>query len=524
MPDNFPQPDLSLTELQCSMHDAVERVLMPPPARSLGGAGTLALIASTGALMFGLGASIALFQHGEHLPVFARQAPENFDRTSINPRRVQRQAEEREAQAPHAAPAEVPPVVIPPPADPNQEAPAPLHESGAAAVPPGEPAIIIPEPVPENEPAAVTGSEVPLAPVDEPLEPAPIVPEEPPSESGGTVDPVLPAVPLPSSVPLPPQEIGVFFTQTSVKNDKYFLATLDQLKALGNGALIFNVKGGYVHFAASAPMANELDLVHPSYDLPEVIRQARERGVTTIGRFVALKDPNLAQALPETQIKHPKTDRSVGNVWVDPGNEEVIVYNEQIFRDLVAAGIDEINLDYIRYPTEYAQTSIGLKGSEKADRIEAFLQMARRVIDENGRKTKLGISTYAILGWNFPVNFEPLGQDIARFAPLVDVISPMAYPATFAQGSYYNPARHPRSRMYYLVYRTLTGYRELLGDQAYKLRPWIQGYGITQKNLKDEIDAVFDAGSCGFTIWNASNEYGIFMRMLPEVKRPEHCT
>ncbi len=337
------------------------------------------------------------------------------------------------------------------------------------------------------------------------------------------VAPIVPEISAEEVISIP-DEIGVFFTQTSVKNNTYLLQTLDRLSAMTGSALIFNVKAGTVHFHSAAPIAEELDLIRPAYDLPEVIAQARERGITTIGRFVALKDPNLAQALPETQIQHPKTGRRVGSVWVDGSNPQVLTHNEQILRELVKAGIDEINLDYIRYPTEYAQTSIGLTGNEKADHIEAFLKMARRVIDEEGGKTKLGISTYAILGWNFPVNFEPLGQDIARFAPLVDVISPMAYPATFAAGSYYNPAKHPRSRMYYLVYRTLTGYAELLGDQAYKLRPWIQGYGITQKNLQDQIDAVFDSGSCGFTIWNASNNYSIFMKILPEVKRPESCS
>jgi hypothetical protein len=136
----------------------------------------------------------------------------------------------------------------------------------------------------------------------------------------------------------------------------------------------------------------------------------------------------------------------------------------------------------------------------------------------------LGISTYAILGWNYPVNLEPLGQDVVRFAPLLDVISPMAYPATFAEGSYYNPAKHPRSRMYYLVYRTLRGYDELLGEQSWKLRPWIQGYGITAKNLRDEIDAVFDAGACGFTVWNAENRYDLVYKVLPSVVRPERCS
>ncbi|MFH1444302.1 MAG: putative glycoside hydrolase [Candidatus Peregrinibacteria bacterium] len=472
----------------------------PSPMRFAGGVGTLAVISVVGVLMFGLGASVSLFQNGHRFPVLARQAPDDVDWSALNQQRIKQQVEaRRQERLRQAAPTDPAPTVIPGAIPIEPEEPVMPADSGAIVVP----SEILSDPAPAAETGEVVLPEQ-IVPAQEDV--APIVSE-----------------PLVVAVPQYPSEIGIFFTQTSVKNDKFFLKTLDRLSTLTGSALIFNVKAGTVHFRASAPMAEELNLVRPSYDLPEVLRQARERGVATLGRFVALKDPNLARALPETQIRHPKTGRSVGNVWVDASNPLVLTHNEQILRELVKAGIDEINLDYIRYPTEYAQASIGLTGSEKADRIEAFLKMARRVIDEEGGKTKLGISTYAILGWNFPVNFEPLGQDIARFAPLVDVISPMAYPATFAAGSYYNPQKHPRSRMYYLVYRTLTGYAELLGDQAWKLRPWIQGYGITQKNLKDQIDAVFDSGVCGFTIWNASNEYGTFMKMLGDIERPEHC-
>ena len=308
-----------------------------------------------------------------------------------------------------------------------------------------------------------------------------------------------------------------------MKNRKYLMETLDHLKSTTGAALIFNVKGSAVYFDSDAPLAKELNLIRPAFDLKEVIALARERGIYTMGRFIVVKDPSLARSLPETQIRHPKTGRSVGAVWVDPSNASVITYNKEILEDLVESGIDEVNFDYIRYPTEYAQAAVGLTGQEKADHLEQFIRMARTVINQNGGKTKLGISTYAILGWNFPVNFEYVGQDIARLAPYVDVISPMAYPATFAEGAYYNPAKHPRSRMYYLVYRTLTGYAELLGPDAYKLRPWIQGYGITAKNIKDEIDAVFDAGACGFTVWNASNAYNLVYDALPKMQMPERC-
>lgn len=494
----------------CRPVDANDVCVMPPVVTSpRGRLGLVILTVCAGIGMFGLGAAAALFQHGIALPVFARQAPEGVDRVIPNQRSIRSIVEQREEQQLHGTSEQ---------ADPSESLPSVAPLPSSAPVPQ--------EPLPEDTPALEPEADIPvneesdLQHPEEPVVPDSVVPQE----EEMTPVPVVPeVVPAGSPEPLPHGEIGVFFTQGSVRNEKYFLATLDRLSALTGSALIFNVKAGTVHFHSAAPMADELDLIAPAYDLPEVIAQARARGVTTIGRFVALKDPNLARALPATQIRHPKTGRSVGNVWVDASHPDVLAHNEQVLRELVQAGIDEINLDYIRYPTEYAPASIGLTGSEKADRIEQFLLMARRVIDEEGAQTKLGISTYAILGWNFPVNFEPLGQDIARFASLVDVISPMAYPATFAPGSYYNPAKHPRSRMYYLVYRTLTGYAELLGDDAWKIRPWIQGYGITQKNLQDQIDAVFDAGFCGFTLWNASNEYGTFMKLLPQVRRPQSC-
>ncbi|MDD4628912.1 MAG: putative glycoside hydrolase [Candidatus Peribacteraceae bacterium] len=408
----------------------------------------------------------------------------------------------------------VPDVVPVPPLEPllpevpvsPSDSSAPSTESSSSAM-----SVIAPsassedQPVPEPSPSP----EQPQQPLP-PVRPEPV---PPPSSSSAHS----------SSARFIPAQVGVFLTEGSVRRKDFLIETMDALKTATGAALIFNVKGSAVYFDSDAPLAKKLDLLRNTYDLKEVISLARERGIYTIGRFIAVKDSSLAQSLPETQIRHPKTNRSVGSVWVDPSNPSVITYNKKILEDLVAYGIDEVNLDYIRYPTEYSLFSIGLTGREKADHLEEFIRMARTVIDEHGGKTKLGISTYAILGWEFPVNFEHVGQDIARLAPYVDVISPMAYPATFAAGAYYNPSKHPRSRMYYLVYRTLTGYAELLGPDSYKLRPWIQGYGITAKNIRDEIDAVFDAGACGFTVWNASNAYNLVYGALPEIHVPERC-
>ncbi|MDN4634816.1 hypothetical protein QCD71_25255, partial [Sphingomonas sp. PsM26] len=69
----------------------------------------------------------------------------------------------------------------------------------------------------------------------------------------------------------------------------------------------------------------------------------------------------------------------------------------------------------------------------------------------------------------------------------------------------------------------MTGYREDLGSEAWKLRPWIQGYFVTRQDMQDQIDAVFDSGACGFTVWNASNNYEPTFAAIDTWDAPVDC-
>lgn len=319
---------------------------------------------------------------------------------------------------------------------------------------------------------------------------------------------------------------GVYLTAPSIKRNNFFQKTLDRIVVEGGNAVVLEVKGSYVYFATDAPMANAIGTAIPSYDLPSVISAAKERGLYTIGRFIALKDGLFVQRVPSAREKNPKTGRLLDPEWSDPAAPETLTYNREILESLLAGGIDEVNFDYIRYSTAIRPQDTGLTGTEKADRIETFLQMAKEARDRINPQTKLGISTYSILGWDYATNVEPLGQDFVRFAPLLDIISPMAYPATFSANAYYDPRKTTRSRSYYLVWRTLKGYTDLLGpDEAPKVRPWLQAYGFTPQQIRDEIEAVYDNGLCGFTFWNAGNNYepAYAAMELTAGKRPERC-
>lgn len=317
---------------------------------------------------------------------------------------------------------------------------------------------------------------------------------------------------------------GVYLSAASVARDGFLEETMQASKQAGGNAIVIDVKTVTVHVPSDAPIAQEIGTVRPLYDLPAVVEQLHQQGFFVIARFVALKDQRLAEGVPETQLVHAETGEAFGSIWVDGSHAVTLEYNRQILREVAASGVDEINLDYIRYPTEYPQSKIGLTGAQKAQRVVQFVRMAREVVDDVNPRVRLGISTYAILGWDFEINLEALGQDFVLFAPYVDIISPMAYVQTFPP-SFKDSGPDARSRPYYLVYRTMLGYADRLGpEHEKKLRPWIQGYDMTVQDMRDQIQAVRDAGYCGYTVWSAGNLYGpTYPAIREEAEWPVRC-
>lgn len=320
---------------------------------------------------------------------------------------------------------------------------------------------------------------------------------------------------------------GVYLNISNVKNEDTLLSLMEHVKEQGLTTIVFDIKEKYVYFNSShGKLAKDAGLVLSLYDLHLLIAEAKKQGIYTIARYVAVKDKALGDTIPSTRIKHPLTGARLDSEWVEPSHKTVLEYNRQLITEVAASGVDEINLDYIRYPTDNISALSHMSTAEKIVHLEAFVRMARRAIDTVGYDTKLGISTYAILGWYYESSLVNTAQDVKRFAPFVDVISPMAYPGTFAEGAYFNPDLHPRSRMYYLVNRTLEGYKEVLGEEhAWKLRPWIQGYYASPNDMVDQMDAVYAAGLCGFTVWSQGNYYDSLYKGYAkwDTPVPEHC-
>jgi len=337
-------------------------------------------------------------------------------------------------------------------------------------------------------------------------------------------------IPLPASTFVsepPPSNRGIFLTAYSIKNESFRQKSVDRLKENDGDIVIFDVKGSAVHFDAdNLPIADKLGLHKPQYELQEVLDFLKANNVRAIARFIAIKDQSLAKVRPDTQLENPRTGSVLSPGYVDPSDPLVLDYNAEVICALASAGVEEINLDYIRYRTEAAGSLSVFTKDEKVDKILAFVKSAREAIDRCGPDTKLGISTFSVLGWDHDANVNGIGQDIRQLAPLVDVISPMAYNANFSleNPNWAAPAGHKGGRWHWLVYRTLIGYKELIGEEnAYKLRPWLQGWGVTTAEMRKQMEAVYDAGACGFMVWSAGNEYAASYAAMDAVPVPENC-
>ncbi len=249
-----------------------------------------------------------------------------------------------------------------------------------------------------------------------------------------------------------------------------------------------------------------------------LIKELHDKNIYVIGRIAVFEDPGLAKARPDLAVKNSKTGKvwkDRNNLsWVDPTSQEVWDYNVAIAKDALSRGFDEINFDYIRFPTDGDLVALSYPFYQgktlKADEIEKFFSYMDEHLhaDSNVKISAdlFGLST---------VNKDDLGigQVIESAFAHFDYVNPMVYPSHYAAGfiGYKSPASHPYEVVKYSLDHAMTRLRA--GSYKGRLRPWLQDFNLVgvnyyDKEVKAQIQATYDAGvTDGWLIWNASNVY-----------------
>jgi hypothetical protein len=197
--------------------------------------------------------------------------------------------------------------------------------------------------------------------------------------------------------------------------------------------------------------------------------------------------------------------------WVDPYCEEVWAYNVSIANEIIARGFDEVQFDYIRFPTDganIAQASFRWKdaGMDKESALASFLRYARDNI-----AAPISIDIYGANGWYR--SGVRTGQDVELLAKYVDVICPMLYPSHFEQGFL---AQAPADQRPYRIYKIGTLRNAYIARKKVIVRPYVQAFFLNvsydrayynPEYVKKEVAGVRDASNLGLTFWNNSGRY-----------------
>jgi hypothetical protein len=302
-----------------------------------------------------------------------------------------------------------------------------------------------------------------------------------------------------------------------------------ELAAVGGNTVILDGKdmSGKLSYPSRVNLAEEIgaNAKPVTRDLAKLIDYLHQRGIHVGVRLVLFYDQLLAEEKPELALRDGVTgDPLMENgrrAWVDPSHPVVQEYNLGIARELAEMGVDEIQFDYIRFPTkeniEYGEPGLYGPKVPRYKIITDFLARARRELAAH--QVLLSIDVFGIIAWGKSKDVEMTGQKVEDLATHCDVISPMIYPSHF-----HNPFQgiiDPSERPYLLVSETCKRFSRLLKDSQVTLRPWIQAFPLGTDNFDEEyifeqLKALDESKVRGWLLWSAGNKYDVAWKALAE--------
>jgi hypothetical protein len=330
----------------------------------------------------------------------------------------------------------------------------------------------------------------------------------------GTVklSPVSSAVPVSTFRSASPEEIrGIHVTGPLMtipgKLDSYLAMKKDGLNTI---ELDLKDESGNVTFTSGAPALAVQDHAAVHYfDPHEVVAKVHKAGVYLIGRVVTFEDPITATAHPQLAI-HTSTGSlwhtNGGLAWLNPYSHAAWKYDVDVAVAGAKAGFDEIQFDYVRFPSDGNLSLIRYPGPHPQpmdDTVAAFLRYAASRLHPLGVRVSadvFGLSASHDLG---------IGQHPGQIGEVADAIYPMTYPSHYTSGEYNIP--DPNASPGPTVSHSLTDFQTQLAGGRAVIIPWLQDFSLGRTYRPADVAAQVNAARAhhtgGFMLWNAAGVY-----------------
>jgi hypothetical protein len=200
-----------------------------------------------------------------------------------------------------------------------------------------------------------------------------------------------------------------------------------------------------------------------------------------------------------------RNDAGLG--WANPYDKRVWDYNVSIAQAAARAGFDEIQFDYVRFPSDgpIEAAVFSKKVAEPMSRtITRFVRYASTELKPLGVRTSVdvfGLSATHELG---------IGQNPGRLAKYVDAVYPMVYPSHYRSGEFNlsDPSAAPGRT----VAMSLRDFRTAMVGRKAVLIPWLEDFSLSGgRRPAEEVQAQIDAArrnhAKGFLLWNPEGIY-----------------
>ena len=327
---------------------------------------------------------------------------------------------------------------------------------------------------------------------------------------------------------------GIYITGWTAGRESALNHIINLVNNTELNTVVIDVKDdeGRVTYKSQVPLAIEIgSSVNMVRDMSTVMNKLKDNKIHTIARIVVFKDPILTAKRPDLAIKTINgqiwRDRTKAG-WLNPYNKDSWNYSIDLAKEAAQLGFDEIQFDYVRFPTDgkvklinYGKIS---EGVQKTTAINNFLAQSKKELAPLG--VPVSADVFGIITTN-KGDVEKIGQDLETVSKDIDYISPMVYPSHYGVGQY--GISKPDLEPYKIVYKSLSTAKarlDKLPSNKAKIRPYLQDFTATwlgkgyykkysAQDIRAQIKATYDSGLEEWILWSAVNKYSE-AALLPE--------
>ncbi len=307
---------------------------------------------------------------------------------------------------------------------------------------------------------------------------------------------------------------GLYLNPYAISSEKKIDNYIAMCNEFGLNTFVVDFKDDFGHLTYSSEIefAKKIGAVKKIIDIDSLAEKCKANNIKIVARIVTFKDEyaygynNNEMALWDWKNKKP-WEGLKGDKWIDPYNEDYHKYLIEIGKELEQKGADEIQYDYVRFPSDGEIYNISYRfrknGTSKNFILYNFFVNANREINIPVSADFYGYNCWYLISAN-------VGQDISLISRAIDVVYPMFYPSHFVDGFYQkNLGQYDRNfdLYYHGVIRTYKN-----ADYRLEVRPWIQTFKIKvnialKDYIKAQIEGLKKAGIDSYIFWSPSSNY-----------------